>query len=316
MRDPRLLLLLRPHHPFHPGSRLQHCPHRFQNPFLLHGNMRHLVVYHRKSAGSHVIQNLTPTLLLHLEPPLRAHQPIERNSAVHSRDPVLGQHQHLHAAPLQKLYQIANERIHFPTSKPTALIQRPVTLQIVIEIGQIHEIQIGTLLPLHPPRTIRDPLRGANPSRWPPKSGKRKLPECRLERGTQTLRVGGDIKKLRAIGAVNRPRSHREIYRGTHVVPPKQVRDPKTGPSLTQNFPHLGSRHQTVRLFPKMDLSQPSVMPTVGYNPVNRRPLSRQVIGLRSAGHRRKSRPDASDRPLTGPSSQSRHLAPIEIANG
>ena len=168
----------------------------------------------------------------------------------------------------------------------------------------------------NPAGRIGDPLRRWQAGARTPERMEREITQLALKQFLVTLRVARDVENLTAVGLINRAWRDRDIRRGTHVVPPKEVRDLELGVLGVEFVPDLRREHDAVRLLPELHLAQRAIIPAVADDTVRARLLAGQVIGLRSAGDGGERRTHLGDAALGGARGETRHDAGTQVPGG
>ncbi len=171
--------------------------------------------------------------------------------AGHLGDAVLRQHDHLRAVPLGRLQQRRAGRIHGARGLDGLRVVRAEALQVVVQVRQVHQRQRRLPGVHHVLAGPGNPLAADDVRPRPPELEQRERAEPLGQLVAQGVRLGVDVRQLAPVRGVLRPRRHREVGAGVHVVPPEQLGAGERRVPLPGRVPDLLARDQVVRLPPQ-----------------------------------------------------------------
>ena len=266
--------------------------------------------------GIEDVEREAARLRLELEPVMPAQDLVQRDGAVDGGDGVFGDDQDLDAAGFKEIGEVADELVDVAARGIAARVGRTEALQVVVEVRQVDEAEVGLLMLLDPSGAVGDPLRRWQTGARAPEGVEGEIAEVALEQLFVTLREARDIEDLAAVGLIDRTRRDGDVGRGAHVVPPEEVRDLELGVLGVQFIPDLRGLDDAVRLLPELHLAKRAVVPTVADDAVHARRLAGEIVGLRGAGDGRERRADLRDAALGGARGETRHDAGAQVAGG
>ena len=280
------------------------------------GDMRDLVVDDSEGLRIKSVEGKAAVLGLELEPAVSAQDLIQRNGAIDGGDGVFGDDEDFDAAGFEEFGEVADELIDIPTRDVAARIGRSEALEVVIEVREVDQTEVGLLMLFNPAGRIGDPLRGRQAGARAPERMEREIAKFALEQLLVTLRITRDIEDLTAVGLIDWSRRDGDVRGGTHIVPPEKVRDLELGILGVELVPDLRRQHDAVRLLPELHLAERAVIPTVTDDAMRARLLTGQVVGLRSAGDSGERGADLRDATLGGARGETWHHAGTQVPGG
>ena len=178
------------------------------------------------------IDQLPPEFLLDRQPALRTEMAVQMDRRVDPADPILREDDDLDVALREVIDQIADNRIDATKVVLDLRRVRAESLEVVVEMREVDEVQRRLMPVLNPLRRIRDPtaggigrtLRGMPTGGRSPERGKRELTEIALDLLADRIWPGVDVEELPSVGGVHRARRDRPVHLGIHVVPPEHLR--------------------------------------------------------------------------------------------
>ena len=257
-----------------------------------------LVIGDGEGATIAKFEDVAPQLFLDLEPAVLAKDAIEVNGAIDLGDAVFGEEDGLDAAFFEEPDEAANDFINGAEIFGDARIVRSPLLEVVVEVWEVDEVEVGGVFFLDPFGGVGDPLAGADAGARSPELGKGKVAEVGLDGIADVERAGSDVENLFAVGAIDGARGDGVIDGGIHVVPPKETGAGKVGVGVLEDLPEFRAGDEAVGLLPEEMLGAGPVIPAVGDDAVISRSFSGQVGGLDRRGdggeHRLDVRPLAA----------------------
>ncbi len=242
-------------------------------------DVRDLVVGDGERPRRPRVEVLHAVLGVHAQQALGAQGAVDVHGAGDVGDAVLRQHHH---GPLPGgVQQRRQHAVQLGGRGGAARVAGAVALQVVVEVRQVGEGEVGVAGGHDVPSGTGDPPRGGQAGARPPVGEQGERAELGGELVVQLGRVGVAVGVLAAVGAVDGPRGDRPVDVGAHGVPPAHVGDRVPGPG---GVPQLLPADQGVVLAPEQHLAEVAEVPAVADDPVAGRGQPGEERGLDRAG--------------------------------
>ena len=121
--------------------------------------MGDLMVDDGEGLGIEDVERETAVLGLELEPVMRPQDLVQRDGAVDGGDGVFGDDEHLDATGFEELGEVADELIDVAARGVAARVGRSEALEVIVEVRQVDQAEVGLLMFLDPAGAVGDPLR-------------------------------------------------------------------------------------------------------------------------------------------------------------
>jgi hypothetical protein len=221
-----------------------------------------------------------------------AQEAVEVDGMVDGGDAVFGDDPGFDAALLEEADQVIDEGIDEAKVSGDVGVMGAEALEVVIEVGEVDELEGGLVVLFDPAGGGGDPLGGGvggalgaiASGDGSPEGGEREPPEFLYDPGAEGGWVRVDVEQLASIGAVDGAGGDGVIHVGVHIEPPEQLGDGEPGDALAEQVPDLGAGDEVVGLFPEVDLGEFAVIPAVADDAVRGGQLAGEIIGLGGAG--------------------------------
>ena len=122
-------------------------------------DVRDLVVDDGEGLGVKGIEREATILGLELEPAMLAEDLVQRDGAVDGGDGVFGDDEDFDAAGFEEFGKVSDELVDVMTRDIAARIGRAKALEVVIEMRQVDQAEVGLLVFFNPAGAVSDPLR-------------------------------------------------------------------------------------------------------------------------------------------------------------
>ena len=120
-------------------------------------NVRDLMVGKSEGFAGAAIEQIQAQLKLDGQPALLAEKAVEVNGGVHLGDAVLRKNQRLDGALAEEVEQFPDEGVDLPQIAFDGRMAGTETLEIVIEVGEVNEVECGLVFLFDPPGGCGDP---------------------------------------------------------------------------------------------------------------------------------------------------------------
>ena len=267
-----------------------------------------LVVGDRERAGGPRVQVLHAGLGVDVQQPLGAQRPVHVDGSARLGDAVLRQHHHGCPTRGRRVQQRRQDAVQLSRGPRRLDPGRPEALEVVVEVRDVHEGQVGVLRGHEVLGRAADPPGGRQARARPPVGEQREGTQRVGQLVVQLRRIGVAVRFLAAVGVVDRARGHRPVDVGSHRVPPTDVGHRVAGVGPPRRVPQLVPTHQPVVLPPQQHLTQIPEVPTVSDDAVLAGRGTGQQRGLHRTGDRRQDRAELRAPAGVGDGGQLRHV--------
>ena len=278
--------------------------------------MRDLVVDDGEGLRVERVEREAAVLGLEFEPAMSTEDLVQRDGPVDGSDSVFRDDEDFDATGFEEFGEVTDELIDFAARLIAARVGRTEALEIIVEVRQVDQAEVGLLMLFNPAGRIGNPLRRRQAGARTPEGMEREIAKFALEQLLEALRITRDVEDLTAVRLIDGARRDGDVGRGTHVIPPEEVRDLELRVLGVEFVPDLRREDDAVRLLPELHLAQRAVVPAVADDTMHARLLARQVIGLRGAGDGGKRRTHLGDAALRGARGETRHDAGTQVPGG
>ncbi len=170
-------------------------------------DVRDLMVRDGERPARPGIENLRAEFVAPGDPAPFPEHAVEVHGTVHGGDAVFRQHGDLHALCLKRRDQIGGHFVDGAQVRRNRRIVRAEPLEVVVEVRQVNEMEVGRVAFLQPASGGSDPPRRRDARARSPERRERELTEVPLDLRPQRSRLAGDVEDLRAVRPVDRPRA-------------------------------------------------------------------------------------------------------------
>ena len=253
-------------------------------------HVRDLVVGDREGARGPRVQVLHARLRVDVQQAGAAQGAVDLDRALGGRDAVLAQDHDLVAAAAGVVDEVAEHVVELARGVQRLRALGAEALVVVVEVRQVDQQQVELLVVEHDLGRVGDPLRRLDVRRRAPVLEEREVAQRTGQVVVQLRRIGVGVRRLAAVGVVDRARRDGQVRRGAHRVPPAEVRGAEAGLGVARGLPHLLALHELVVLAPEEDLAEVAEVPAVADDAVVGRRQAGEERRLHRAGDRRDDR--------------------------